>query len=120
MVTEPLADELFAWYEENYNHKPLFHRKKPELSLETSLSTGDMPWARETGDEIMKDYFRRFQVDDSHFDFLIYWPYEKGLLPNFLRPKACKVPDVEAKPLTLRMLLASAEAGEWLFDRKDQ
>lgn len=64
----------------------------------------------------MQDYFQRFNVDSGSFNFLTYWPNEKGLLPNFLRPKSQKVPDVEPKPLTISMLIASAKARKWLFD----
>ncbi|WP_307570318.1 DUF1493 family protein [Pantoea anthophila] len=42
--------------------------KNAPLSPETSLSTGKYSWARETGDDIMKDYFSRFNVDDSSFN----------------------------------------------------
>lgn len=115
MVKDTTESAVLEWYDNNYNSKPLFSRERPELTLETSLSTGKYPWARETGDEIMKDYFERFNVDNSEFDFIAYWPYEKGLLPNFLRPKSHKVPNVEPKPLTLRMLIESAKAGRCLF-----
>ncbi|QCA05674.1 DUF1493 family protein [Pantoea vagans] len=115
MVKDTMESAVLEWYDNNYNSKPLFAKNKPELTLETSLSTGKYPWARETGDEIMNDYFERFSVDSSEFDFLAYWPYEKGFLPNFLRPKSQKLPDVEPKPLTIHMLVESAKAGRWLF-----
>ncbi|WP_311790245.1 MULTISPECIES: DUF1493 family protein [Pantoea] len=104
------------WYERSYNSKPLFAKAKPVLTPETSLNTGKYPWSRETGDEIMKDYFKRFNVDYSNFNFLSYWPYEKGMLPNFLRPNSQKIQSVSPKPLTIQMLIDSAKAGYWLFD----
>ena len=85
------------------------------MTLDTSLSTGKYPRARETGDEIMNDYFKRFNLKSSEFKFLLYWPYEKGLLPNFLRPLSHKGPEISPKPLTVRMLVESAKAGRWLF-----
>ena len=115
MVKDRIQEAVLAWYDQSYNVKPLFSRKKPPLTLDTSLSTGQYPWARETGDEIMNDYFQRFNVESSGFDFIAYWPYEKGFLPNFLRPKSQKIPDVEPKPLTIFMLVESAKAGRWLF-----
>ncbi|KTS18720.1 hypothetical protein RSA31_18450 [Pantoea dispersa] len=115
-MVSSIESAVIEWYETNYNSKPLFTKVKPVLTPETSLNTGKYPWARETGDEIIKDYFQRFDVDSSNFDFLSYWPYEKGILPNFLRPKSQKIQQVEPKPLTLRMLIESAEAGRWLFD----
>ncbi|MEB7586960.1 DUF1493 family protein [Serratia rubidaea] len=116
MVKDSIEEAVLEWYESTYNTKPLFAKSKPVLTLETSLSTGKYPWARETGDEIMQDYFERFKVDSRDFNFLTYWPYEKGFLPNFLRPKSQKVPDVEPKPLTIQMLVESARAGRWIYD----
>lgn len=89
------------------------------LNNASSLNAAPYSWARETGDEIMQDYFQRFDVDNSGFDFLTYWPYEKGLLPNFLRPKSQRILDQAPKPLTLQMLIESAKAGRWLYDLKE-
>ncbi|WP_338558536.1 DUF1493 family protein [Erwinia sp. E_sp_B01_3] len=116
MVIDTEENAVMEWYEKTYNTKPLFAKNKPVLTPETSLSTGKYPWARETGDEIMNDYFQRFNVDSSHFNFLTYWPYEKGILPDFLRPKSQKIPEVDPKPLTLQMLIESAKVGRWLYD----
>lgn len=63
----------------------------------------------------MNDYFKRFNLKSSEFKFLLYWPYEKGLLPNFLRPLSHKGPEISPKPLTVSMLLESAKAGCWLL-----
>ena len=115
MVKDSIQDAVFVWYEKYYNVKPLLSKSKPQVALDTSLSTGKYPWARETGDKIMNDYFKRFNVKSSEFEFLLYWPYEKGLLPNFLRPLSQKVPEISLKPLTVRMLVESAKAGRWIF-----
>ncbi|WP_416260123.1 DUF1493 family protein [Gibbsiella quercinecans] len=58
---------------------------------------------------------QRFNVDPADFDFIKYWPYEKGLLPNFLRPKTQRIEYIEPEPLTIRMLIESAIAGRWLY-----
>jgi len=115
MVSD-IEKAVFEWYEKNYNTKPLFAKSKPALTPETSLNAGKYPWARETGDEIMKDYFQRFDVDSSNFNFISYWPYEKGLLPNLLRTKAHKIPELKPKLLTIQMLIESAKAGRWLYE----
>lgn len=115
-MVNDIENAVTEWYETTYNHKSLFAKTKPVLTLETSLSTGKYAWARETGDEIMKDYFQRFNVDSSRFHFLSYWPYEKGILPNFLRTASQQIPEVQPKPLTLQMLIESAKAGRWLYD----
>ena len=66
--------------------------------------------------KIMKDYFARFNVDDSSFDFLKYWPHGTGFLPNALRPRSMRVEEKEPEPLTIAMLIESAKAGRWLYD----
>ncbi|MBP2198595.1 DUF1493 family protein [Pantoea cypripedii] len=115
-MVKDIENAVTEWYEATYNSKPLFAKAKPVLTPETSLNMGKYPWAREAGDEIMKDYFQRFNVDSSNFNFLAYWPYEKGMLPNFFRPKSQKITQVEPKSLTIHMLIDSAKAGRWLFD----
>lgn len=115
MDIDQTAKAVLEWYDRHYNVKIFLAKQKPELTPETSLSTGPYPWVRETGDEIMQDYFERFNVDSRNFNFLLYWPYEKGWFPNVLRPRRFKVPNIEPQPLTLNMLIASAKAGYWMF-----
>lgn len=115
-MVRDIETAVLRWYETAYNTKPLFAKTTPILTPETSMNTGKYPWARETGHEIMQSYFQRFTVDSTGFNFITYWPYEKGILPNWLRPKSQKVPEVSAKPLTLGMLIESAKAGRWLYD----
>ncbi|GAA3583759.1 DUF1493 family protein [Gibbsiella greigii] len=115
MELNETGQAVFDWYSENWNSPVIFSRKKPVLTLDTSLSTGKYPWVRESGHEIMTDYFQRFNVDPTDFDFLKYWPHEKGLLPNFLRPKTQRIENIEPEPLTIRMLIESAIAGRWLY-----
>nr|WP_232096104.1 DUF1493 family protein [Serratia rubidaea] len=105
---------VFEWYDSKWNLPTLFSKKRP-LTLNTSLSTGKYPWAREEGDRIMREFFDTFQVERAEFDFLKYWPYEKGLIPNFLLPKSQRVDAAEPEPLTIGMLIASARAGRWLY-----
>lgn len=119
MVKILIQDAVFVWYEKYYNVKPLLSKSKPQVTRDTSLSTGKYPWARETGDEIMNDFFKRFNVKSSEFEFLLYWPYEKGLLPNFLRPLSQKVPEISPKPLTVRIFNGSYVGGiseSWTLD----
>lgn len=113
-LNNEIERKIVEWYDNKWN-LPTPFSKKQQLSLETSLSTGDYPWARETGDDIMKDYFSRFNVDDSGFNFLKYWPYSKGFIPNFMRPKSMRVEEKCAEPLTIAMLIESAKAGRWLY-----
>jgi hypothetical protein len=109
--------EVLAWYQERWN-KPLFLSfKRPTLTLETSLSTGDYPWCWEDGEDILVEYFAKFHVDQGNFIFTKYWPNEGVfMLLNFLRSKDKKRKWTEPKPLTLKMLAESAKAGRWLYD----
>lgn len=113
-LKEEIQRKVLDWYDNKWNLPTPFSKKRP-LSLDTSLSTGDRAWARETGDDIMKDYFSRFNVDDSSFDFLKYWPVSKGFIPNFIRPRSLRMEEKRAEPLTIAMLIESAKAGRWLY-----
>ncbi|EPN1633873.1 DUF1493 family protein [Cronobacter dublinensis] len=70
----------------------------------------------ETGEEIMEDYFSRFNVDKAGFSLLKYWPVEPGWIPNVLLPASMRIKRVAPAPLTLRMLAESAKAGRWLYE----
>ena len=109
-LNDDVAQAVLDWYDSVWNLPPPMG-KKPVLTPDTSLSTGKYPWARETGDEVMADYFSRFQVDRAGFDFLKYWPYERGIIAVLFRRKP-KAPE----PLTVHMLTESARAGRWLYD----
>ncbi|WON78427.1 DUF1493 family protein [Serratia sp. UGAL515B_01] len=116
IISANVEQSVLDWYNEKWNAPILFSKNKPVISLETSLSTGKYPWTREAGDETMKDYFDKFSVNADNFNFLRYWPYEKGIIPNFLRPKSMRITKQEPEPLTIRMLVESAKAGRWLYD----
>ncbi len=109
MVTD---NDVIAWYNERFNKPGLFSGKRWPVTIETSLSTGDRVWASETGEDIMKAYFERFNVDPAGFDFYKYWPAETFFLFALC---TCGGDDEEPKPLTLRMLAESARAGVWLY-----
>lgn len=113
-LRDEIEIKILDWYDSKWNLPTPFSKKR-HLSPETSLSTGKCPWARETGDDIMKDYFSRFHVDDSSFDFLKYWPVSKGFIPDFIRPRSLRVDEKSAEPLTIAMLIESAKAGRWLY-----
>lgn len=116
MTTEN-ENAVFSWYDENYN-LPVFPRfKKPTLTLATSLSTGKHPWSCDDAVDILNAYFEKFQIDKRDFCFIKYWPNEETFMPlNFLRKKENRYHYVEPEPLTLDMLVKSANAGYWLYD----
>lgn len=117
-LTNSTAKSVFDWYDRKWNLPTPLSRKRV-LLLDTSLSTGDYPWARETGDDIMQEYFSLFNVDSTNFDFFVYWPMSKGFIPNFIRPKSMRIEEKEAEPLTIAMLIESAQAGRWLYHPKN-
>ncbi len=103
--------DIIDWYNAGWNKK-----RKWLVTIDTSLTTGRYAWVWETGEEIMDSYFRTFNVNPAGFNFLKYWPDEKGLIPNFLLPESLRVKSIEPAPLTLRMLAQSAKASKWLYD----
>lgn len=107
---------IIEWYKNRWNGRAFFSKKSWPVSLDTSLSTGDHPWVVETGEEIMNDYFLRFNVTSVGFDLLKYWPVEPGWIPNVFLPKVMKVKYTQPHSLTLKMLAESAKAGRWLYD----
>lgn len=114
MGTKMMTNEdVISWYCERFNKPALFTRKSWPVTLDTSLSTGDYVWASETGADIMREYFQRFDVDPANFDFYRYWPEETFILYSLFTSGK---DDGEPEPLTLRMLAESAKAGKWLYD----
>jgi hypothetical protein len=106
-------DEVIRWYDERFNQPVLFSKKQIPVTIDTSLSTGRYPWASETGADIMNEYFERFQVDHTDFDFYRYWPVEQFILYALC---GCGEDDDEPEPLTIKMLAESARAGKWLYN----
>lgn len=112
MVTDA---DMVDWYNSNWNKPRRFSKRQWPVTIDTSLSTGDYVFVSETGEEIMQNYFKTFQVDPGGFDFYKYWPVEPFILFAFL-PKCMRGDEDEPRPLTLRMLAESAKAGRWLYD----
>lgn len=86
-----------------------------DMSEETSLSTGDEPVLPEDASEFFEEYFETLNIDSSGFDFRKYFPNEGiRFLPNSILPDYLKTDHHQPKPLTIRMLIDSADAGRWL------
>lgn len=115
--SELIELQVMNWYRKNYNGPIFPFFKRQVITLETSLSTGKYPWADEDAIDIIEDYFSRFSIEKKNFSFLKYWPNEEVFMPlNFLRSKENKWKWTEPEPLTLKMLVESAQAGYWLYD----
>ncbi|MFT4274134.1 MAG: hypothetical protein QM578_24305 [Pantoea sp.] len=65
MVANAVEEMVIKWQEDNYNPKPLFAKSRPVPTYDTSLTIGKYPWASETAEEIMWNYFSRFKMDGS-------------------------------------------------------
>mgnify|MGYP004709324969 FL=1 len=107
---------VIEWYKTRWNGRFFFSKQPWPVSLDTSLSTGDHAWVVETGEEIMNDFFQRFEVSPARFNLLTYWPIEPGWIPNILLPESMKVNYTAPEALTLKMLAESVNAGYWLYD----
>ncbi|WP_029684636.1 DUF1493 family protein [Tatumella saanichensis] len=109
--------QIIDWYNENWNMRLLPFFKKPVITPDTSLSTGNYPWVREDAEEILCHYFTFFNVERRGFTLALYWPNEEVFMPlNILRAENRKWKWKQPKPLTLKMLAESASAGYWLYD----
>ncbi|MFT4270838.1 MAG: DUF1493 family protein [Pantoea sp.] len=61
-------------------------------------------------DEMLAEYFEHFHVDQAGFEFEHYFPWKTKSF--FSRNPV----NLDKKPLTIRMLIESANAGRWLYD----
>ncbi|WP_200286725.1 DUF1493 family protein [Pantoea ananatis] len=87
-----------------------------EMSDDVSLSTGNQLALPEEAADFIEEYTEKFGVDMTTFEFRRY--FSRGgipFLPNAILPKYLRTDYHEAAPLTVRMLIESAEAGRWLF-----
>lgn len=96
--------------------KQLIEKHFWEMPEEASLSTGDEGVLPEDASDFFEEYFETFRVDSAGFNFRKYFPNE-GLrfLPNAMLPDYLKTDHHQPEPLTMHMLIASADAGRWLY-----
>lgn len=87
-----------------------------EMTEGTSLSTGNEPVLPEDATAFFEEYFDTLAVDPAGFNFQKYFPNEGiRFLPNAILPNYLKTDHHVPQPLTVNMLIASAEAGHWLY-----
>lgn len=87
-----------------------------EMSDDASLSTGKESVLPEDANDFLEVYAEKLNVDMSYFDFNRYFPNEGiRFLPNLLLPKYLRSSSQLPEALTVSMLIASAEAGHWLY-----
>jgi len=87
-----------------------------EMADETSISTGNKSVLPEDAAEFLEEYRETLGVDMSGFNFNRCFP-NAGIrfLPNATLPRYLRTDRHVPEPLTVNMLIESAEAGRWLF-----
>lgn len=66
-------------------------------------------------EDLMQEYSVKFNVDISGFDIKKYYPEDDSSFLDLINPFKKKV--IHRVPdLNVRMLIASAKAGRWLYD----
>lgn len=101
-----LDKELIEFIDQGYNTKKYFlFGPKKVITLNTNIRD-DLKLVYEDCEDLMDEYFKRWNVDPQGFEILDYFN------PEYL---GSKEPDPH-KPLTVAMLIESAKAGRWLYD----
>lgn len=95
-----------------YNGVYLFNNEKKQQLLvwNTDLDT-DMQLDVGEAEDLMDIFFEEFQVSRGRFKIQTYYPDIPILSNPFNNTEPVPVPD-----FTIGMLIASAEAGKWLYD----
>lgn len=111
------AEELDGTIEESvyelvrpYAGTYLFSIKKVVLTPETDLDT-DLSIDEFEVEDLMNDFFTKFNVDRGNFRIENYFPNVPGSWNLFKKIETVLVPD-----FTIGMLIESAKAGKWLYD----
>jgi len=87
-----------------------------EMLDDASISTGKRSVLLEDATDFLEEYAERLNVDMSDFYFNKYFPNEGiRFLPNAILPRYLKTDHHAPEPLTVDMLIDSANAGRWLF-----
>jgi len=86
------------------------------MSDDASLSTGNKSVLPEEASDFIEEYASSLRVDMSSFNFSKYFPNEGvWFLPDAILPKFMRSDHNQPEPLTVHMLIESAEAGRWLY-----
>ncbi|EPJ5823126.1 DUF1493 family protein [Pluralibacter gergoviae] len=87
-----------------------------EMPDDTSINTGKQSVLPEDVSDFLDEYAESLNVDMSNFIFNRYFPNEGiRFLPNAILPRYLRTDHHVPEPLTVRMLVDSADAGCWLF-----
>jgi hypothetical protein len=87
-----------------------------EMPDDASISTGKKSVLPEDASDFLDEYAEKLAVDMTGFSFNRYFPNEGiRFLPNAILPRYLKTDHHAPEPLTVSMLIDSANAGRWLF-----
>jgi hypothetical protein len=87
-----------------------------DMPDDASLTTGKECVLPEDASEFIEEYADVLSVDMSVFSFRRYFPNDGiRFLPNAILPKYLQTDHHNPAPLTVEMLIKSAEAGKWLY-----
>lgn len=87
-----------------------------EMSDDTSVSTEKRSVLPEDVTDFLEEYSESLDVDMSGFVFNRYFPNEGiRFLPNAILPRYLRTDHHAPEPLTVSMLIESANAGRWIF-----
>lgn len=99
-----------------YKGVSIFTLKQYSITPDSDLNK-DLRLAPEDAYDLFAEYFEKFSVDCSRFNFLNYFPNDGGLLfPCCFIPKSVRPTGKQAESITVKMLIESAKAGRWLYD----
>lgn len=91
------------------------------MSDDTSVSTGKQSVLPEDMTDFLEEYSESLNVNMSDFVFNRYFPNEGiRFLPNAILPRYLRTDHHAPEPLTVSMLIESANAGRWLFNGKSK
>ncbi|EHL2312606.1 DUF1493 family protein [Salmonella enterica] len=105
LLMRDIEKEIIDFIDQEYNTKKYFLcGPKRTITLDISIRD-DLKLVFEDSEELLQEYFKRWNVDSKGFDIL-----------NYLNPEyfGSKEPDPR-KPLTVGMLVESAKTGRWLY-----
>ncbi|AYZ66392.1 DUF1493 family protein [Burkholderia multivorans] len=84
-----------------------------DITENTDLDT-DLDFDAAEVEEMMREYSAEFNVDVSQFDIKKYYPEDDFSFLDLINPFKKKVVH-RVSDLNVRMLIASAKAGRWLY-----
>ncbi|PEH29464.1 DUF1493 family protein [Salmonella enterica] len=105
LLMRDIEKEIIDFNDQKYNTKKYFLcGPKRTITLDTSIRD-DLKLVFEDSEELLQEYFKRWNIDPEGFDIL-----------NYLNPEYFGSKETDPrKPLTVGMLVESAKAGRWLY-----